>query len=150
MKQLNVGGRTGLDKAAVIVNDVSGIKGKPHTPDQNSRKDTSRAQPGGSRCKTKKSLNKSKHSSERKVAGKLKPPGGLCREVNTQRKPLPDSTMGTWGLTEAAAAVIPGQAASKVSQTRCLSHLLLLQTYRYKSGSTVGAFTKVPASSQAR
>lgn len=100
--------------------------------------------------KPKKSLNKSKHSSERKVAGKLKPPGGLCREVNAQRKPLPDSTMGTRGHTEAAAAMIPGQAASKVSQTRCLSHLLLLQTHRYKSGSTVGDFTKVPASSQAR
>lgn len=54
LKQLNVGGRTGLDKVAVIVKDVRGIKGKPHTLDQDSRKDTSRAQPGGSRCKTKR------------------------------------------------------------------------------------------------
>lgn len=99
--------------------------------------------------KPKKSLNKSKHSSERKVAGKLEPQGS-CWEETAQRQPLPDSTMGTRGHTEAAAAMIPGQAASKVRQTRCLFHLLLLQMCRYKSGNIVGAFTKVPASSQAR
>lgn len=57
MNQLSVGDRTGLDKAAVIVKDISGIKEKSHTLGQDSRKDTFRAQPGGSRCKTKNIIN---------------------------------------------------------------------------------------------
>lgn len=98
--------------------------------------------------KPKTSLTKSKHSFERKVAGKLKPPGCLAgkrmpREILSQIQPR-----GHRGCCSHDPRR-PGCIQSD-SQIRCHPYLLLLQMYKYKSGNIGGAFTKVLESSEAR
>lgn len=78
MNQLNADHRTVLVKKVIIVKDISGIKEKFHTLDQNRRKYTFRAMSGGSRCKTHTTTPPKPHSLERNVTGKL--PGCLAEK----------------------------------------------------------------------
>jgi hypothetical protein len=74
LNQLNVEDRTGLDKVAVTVKDVGGIKEMFHILDQSRRKDTFRVMSESSGCKSSQSLSTHTQQQQQQQQKQQKPP----------------------------------------------------------------------------